>query len=111
MDYLSLCDLVVVPSLAESSTRKEGLPVVILEALSCAKPVVASRCGGIEEVLKDGHNGFLVPAADTAAITNRIKNLFGDRLLLNWMGKSAFYSSEKFDLIYLKNKYKEVLIN
>ncbi|HEX8770073.1 MAG TPA: glycosyltransferase, partial [Acidimicrobiales bacterium] len=52
-----------------SAARYEGLSNAILEALVCGTPVVATACpSGIDEVVEEGHNGWLVPAGDPAAL-------------------------------------------
>lgn len=54
------------------SSTSEGFPLVVLEAMAAGKPVVVTRCGGPEEVVEDGHEGFLVPPADAQALASRI---------------------------------------
>ncbi len=61
VEAMRQCDVFVLPS------RYETFGVTVIEALSCGKPVVATRCGGPNEVVHD-HNGLLVPPEDTAAL-------------------------------------------
>jgi glycosyltransferase involved in cell wall biosynthesis len=63
---MSAVDVFCLPS------RNEGCPNVILEALASGKPVVASRVGGIPELLTDGENGYLVPAEDPASLARAL---------------------------------------
>ncbi len=65
-DLLAACDLFVLPS------RAEGLGVAALEALGAARPVVASRVGGLAELMADGAHGLLVPPDDPAALGQAI---------------------------------------
>lgn len=69
---LSALDLYVMPSLSE------GLPLALLEAASSGCPIVASRVGGIPEVVVDGHSGRLVPPGDPASLSAAITELLGD---------------------------------
>jgi glycosyltransferase involved in cell wall biosynthesis len=54
---------------------REGLPKVLLEAASCAKPIIATDVPGCREIVRDGENGLLVPLKDSIAIANAIKEL------------------------------------
>ena len=50
------------------SSAWEGMPNVVMEALSAAKPVVAARVGGLPELVEDGKSGFLVPSGEPTAL-------------------------------------------
>jgi glycosyltransferase involved in cell wall biosynthesis len=69
---LSLADLVVLPSVSE------GLPVVVLETLGLGKPLVATRVGGIPDVVADGTSGVLVPPSDPEALAGAVCTLLDD---------------------------------
>ena len=65
-DWLAAADLLCLPSHAE------GSPNVVVEALASGVPVVASRVGGIPDLVDDGVNGLLVPAGDAAALASAL---------------------------------------
>lgn len=68
---ISSCDVLV-----HASTRKEGLPRVILESLASGTPVIASANESSLEIIEDGVNGFIVPIKDAKAIADRIRELY-----------------------------------
>lgn len=65
---LAAADAVAVPSVVDRAGNVDGLPNALLEALAAGRPVVATRVGGIPDVVEDGVNGLLVPARDPAAL-------------------------------------------
>lgn len=65
-EFLSSLDVFVLPSLTE------GLSISLLEALAAKKPVVASRVGGIPEIIIDGVTGSLVPPGDPVSLASRV---------------------------------------
>jgi glycosyltransferase involved in cell wall biosynthesis len=71
--------------LAQAS-HTEGLPNVVLEASAAGLPVVATDVGGTSEIIEDGVNGFLVPAADPPALARRLLDLVRSPELRHQMG-------------------------
>jgi glycosyltransferase involved in cell wall biosynthesis len=74
------CLTVVVPSIYET------FPMVVLEAMACSKPVIASNAGGIPLLVKHGKNGFLVKPRDIVGIETYIRRLHEDLGLGRKMG-------------------------
>jgi glycosyltransferase involved in cell wall biosynthesis len=64
--------IAILPSL------REGLPLSLLEAAACARPIVATDVPGCREIARDGVNALLVPASDAAALADAIDRLAGD---------------------------------
>jgi len=101
-------DLVVMPSLSE------GLPMTALECMACGLPLVASRVGGLPEVLLDGETGLLVPPGDADALRVAIETLAADPSRAVRMGRSGrariaeAYTEERM-LRELVARYRRVL--
>lgn len=83
------CSFFVLPAVYDKHGDTEGLGVVMIEAMSYCKPVIASRVGGITDVVDDGQNGILVPAGNIDALTRAIIRLATDDDLRREMGKKA----------------------
>lgn len=82
-EILAGADLFVLPS------NKEAFPLVVLEAMSHAKPVVATDCGGTWEMIAEGETGFVVPVGDPDALAAKILKLCKDRKRMLAMGEAA----------------------
>lgn len=72
-EYLAAFDLFALTS------RSEGIPTAMLEAMAMAKPVVAFDVGSVREALRDGVDGLIVPPLDTGAAADAIARLLTDR--------------------------------
>ena len=72
------CDAFVLPAIVDSKGDTEGLGVVLVEALTYAKPVIASAAGGIVDVIRDDETGLLVQPADAGALATAIDTLVAD---------------------------------
>jgi glycosyltransferase involved in cell wall biosynthesis len=86
------------------SSVTEGLGTSLLDAMACAKPIVATTAGGMPEVVEDGRTGILVPPRDHQAMADAIVRLLEDATLRQRMGEaglslvSAKFSSERMVL-------------
>jgi glycosyltransferase involved in cell wall biosynthesis len=76
-------DVNVMPSISE------GLPIALLEAMALERPVVASRVGGIPEIVQDGVSGLLVPPASPRDLSEALIRVLGDEALRARLGSAA----------------------
>lgn len=81
--WLAAFDCFVFPS------RKEGLPMIVLEAMAARRPILASRAGGIPELVRDGEDGVLVPPGDGAALAAALADLLDDEPYRQALAESA----------------------
>lgn len=80
---LAAADIILQPS------RSEGLPLALMEAASAGCAMVASRVGGVPEVIEDGCSGLLVPPEDAAALADAVARLAGDPAFAEALGRAA----------------------
>ncbi len=83
VDYLSAADVLLLPS------EQESFGLAALEAMACEVPVIASRVGGIPEVVTDGETGFLSAVGDVEKMAADAARLLTDTTLRRKMGKDA----------------------
>jgi glycosyltransferase involved in cell wall biosynthesis len=82
-------DVFVLPSTLDARGDTEGLGVVLLEAMNYGVPVIASRVGGIVDIVADGQSGVLVPPGDAAALAAAIDRVLGDPALARRYGSGG----------------------
>ena len=92
-------DVLMLPSI-----KYDSFPLVVLEAMASAKPVIATNLGGATEQIAHGETGYLVPINDAEQVANYIKNLLENRTALKQMGLNAKNRlTEKFLLTHFEN--------
>src|SRR5215831_16869124 len=82
-EYLSIADLLLLPS------QSESFGLVALEAMACEVPVIASRVGGLPELVEDGATGFLFPVGDVNAMAAGAIRLLSNQALTQQFGGLA----------------------
>jgi L-malate glycosyltransferase len=92
------------------SLWEEAFGLTIAEAMSCGVPVVASRLGGIPEIVVDGETGCLVEPGDVAAVAARLCELLTDSVKRRQMGRAGFARArEYFDVRRAAHAYCDVM--
>ena len=93
-------------SILASSSRYEGLPMVLLEAQAFGLPTVAFQCKcGPKDIVSDGINGYLVPEGDIAGMAQRLEILMKDEALRKRMGLKAKESALRFNEEVIMKKW------
>ena len=88
LEELPMCDIVVVPS------RMDGRPNIVLESLSMGIPVIASRVGGLEEIIDEGRTGFLCHPDEIETFVQRIISICDETKLREKMKVAARTAAE-----------------
>lgn len=101
--FYSACDLLVLPSLSE------GFGMVLVEAMSCGKPVIGSRIDGIVDVINHGEDGYLVSPARPEEIASKVNHLLERPVERKRMGRTARkHVEEMFDWNILAPRIIEI---
>lgn len=95
---------VVVPSVGPDS-----LPMTVSEAQNCGVPVIASAVGGIPEQVLDGQTGWLVPAADEQALTDRLADFLASADQAKAMGEAGRLHGRRFTAAHGVGAFEEAL--
>jgi glycosyltransferase involved in cell wall biosynthesis len=95
--------------LTNSKVHGEGISNSIIEYMALAKPVIATRGGGTNEIVIDNENGFLINTKDSNEFINNLQRLIINKELRNQLGSRAFETAhQKFDLKKVTAEYVSV---
>lgn len=107
--YYSACDIFLMPS---ERFPSDGLNVVVVEAMSCARPLVVSDVGGNDLVVFNNENGFLHRAGDPVDLASKLQPILNDQSLRLIMGnKSRALVDERFNWNSIADYYLDRYIN
>jgi glycosyltransferase involved in cell wall biosynthesis len=103
--YYNVSDIFIFPTL-----RLESHPIVLIEAMACMKPIIASNIGGIPDVIDDGINGILIPPGDFRELARQIDILLNDSSYSKTLASNArLKASHKFDMNRMIGETLDVL--
>jgi phosphatidylinositol alpha-1,6-mannosyltransferase len=117
LDYYGLADLFVLPSIEKWTEDKrellsaEGFGLVLAEASSCGKPVIAGESGGTREVVEDGVTGFLIDTHDRDELLGSIVSVLTDHSLAERLGEAGRRKAERdFDTREKVERVRELIM-
>lgn len=102
--WMAAADCLVLPS------KSEGMGVVLLEAMACGLPIIATRVGGIPEVITDGENGILITSNNVGELEKSIENLIDDERLRERIGKNGALFIKEKNLTWQAEAFKTLSI-
>lgn len=108
VEWLRAADAFVLPSIVLPDGRSEGMPNSVLEAMEEGLPVIASRVGGLDDVVREGENGLLVPPGDAREIAAAVRALM-QRPLRSRLSKGARETAALYHWSALAPKLEELL--
>jgi colanic acid/amylovoran biosynthesis glycosyltransferase len=98
-ELLGRADVLVSPSVPTAEGKREGIPVVLMEAMASGVPVVASGISGIPELVEDEKSGLLVPPRDSSALASALRRLHDDPALRERLARAGRETVEReFDV-------------
>jgi glycosyltransferase involved in cell wall biosynthesis len=110
LDFLNQADIFIYPS------YYEGMPIAVIEAMACGLPIVASRVGGLPDLIQEGVNGFLIEPGKPEQLALALNKLTNDDKLRVSMGRAGFQlANNQYDIekhvTQLISIYEKVLSN
>ncbi|MBI3250227.1 MAG: glycosyltransferase family 4 protein, partial [Candidatus Andersenbacteria bacterium] len=90
------------------TSLSEGMPSVILEAMGCGLPILASDVGGNNEIVHEGENGYLISGNDVDKIAERIAELINNQELRKRMGKRSREMAMQYDWKNIMGEYNHL---
>ena len=99
-------DIAVLPSLAG-----EGSPAVVKEAMAAGIPMVATRIGGVAEILEHERQGLLMPPGSDEALAGAIQSLLEDPELRRTLGRAGRERAEHFSMEKMIGRTEEVYLS
>ena len=101
-DYLAAFDIFILPS------NREGIGSILLDAMDQQLPVIASRVGGVPEIVRDGENGLLIDSRSPEQLRAAILRLRGDAELGRKLGAAGQKLAKPFNAVDMARRYLDV---
>ena len=103
-----IAGLMQIADLAVSSSRREGLPVNVMEAMAVGLPLVVTACRGNQDLVEDGVNGYVVGIDDLQAFAEAIEKLYDSEEIRKSFGEKSKKLVEQYSLNQVLPEMKEI---
>lgn len=87
--FIQTASVFCLPAVMATNGDTDGVPFVLMEAMAMGRPCVSTPIGGIDEVIRDGRDGFIVNPKDVVALADSLARLLDDPSLAQRLGRSA----------------------
>lgn len=101
-------DLLTLSDIAVASSKREGLPVNVMEAMATGLPLVVTNVRGHRDLVQNDVNGYVVGLDDTEGFSNSIEKLYNDRKLRNQLGSKSIELVKKYSLENVIGEMEEI---
>ena len=102
IDFYPLLDILVLSSLTE------GTPMVLLEAMAMNIPIIATRVGGVKDILTDGHNGILLQAKDSTSLAQALQTLLNNPAEATRLATNAAQTVDHYSSKHMATQYEKI---
>jgi len=88
----------------------EGIPNVIIEAMATQTPIIATKVGGLKEILADGKNAIIIKAGNPIDLSEKIIGLLNNEILRETISKNAYeYAKREFNIEIIRDQLYKIL--
>lgn len=101
-------EIIKMSDIAVGSSFREGLPVNIMEAMACEKPIIVTDNRGHRELIKNNYNGFIVDYNDEESFTKKVYELYYSQPLREYFSKNAAVEARKYSLVNVKRQMRKI---
>lgn len=104
-------ELMKISNVSVASSRREGLPVNIIEAMASGLPIVCIKCRGVNELVKQSENGYILDIESDNVVdefSEKIEYLYNNKDLSKIISENNIKSSKKYELKNIINEYEKI---
>lgn len=100
--------LLLISDLVVASSKREGLPVNLIEAMATGLPIIATQNRGHSELIEHGRTGFLLDSYGPIQMSEYILQLYNNPILMQQMKENSLRASKKYDVSNVLNKFENI---